>query len=165
MKRKTRVKGWRFWGRGENRQDFSDLLFPIFLSAIFLSAEIRQENGRQENGGRENGRQENGRQENGGRETGRQETGRQENGAINPFCSLLIVVERARPEILGQVIDQRILLRVGHSRAPSNHLLDFARPALARQSLVHDHVCFVANDASLARKLIAFIIGRPPRRR
>src|SRR5262249_51839840 len=117
MKRKTRVKGWRFWRRGENRQDFSDLLFPIFLSAIFLSAEIRQENGRQENGGRE---------------TGRQETGRQENGAINPFCSLLIVVERARPEILGQVIDQRILLRVGHSRAPSNHLLDFARPALAR---------------------------------
>src|SRR4029453_5784152 len=63
---------------------------------------------------------------------------------------------RTRFEMGREVIDQKLFLRVTHDRAPADHLLNFTRPALTRQTLRDDQVGLVAIEAFVTRKLSAF---------
>src|SRR5262249_25775057 len=63
---------------------------------------------------------------------------------------------RTRFEVGREVIDQDLFLRFGRDCAPPDHLLDFARPALSRQSLRDDQVGLVATDAPVTGKFRAF---------
>ena len=54
-------------------------------------------------------------------------------------------------KVFSEVFHQRPLVGVIHPRSPRDHLVDFAQPAFARESLLHDQLRSVTLEASAAR--------------
>jgi hypothetical protein len=65
----------------------------------------------------------------------------------------------ARPESVGQIGYEQLLVHIAHARAPSNHLVDLASPTGAPEALLLDDVGLMANEAPALEYIGPWLVG------